>query len=306
MTIFMDRVAESERWTGTVEPGIDALPDRIPGENATTTTETPARSRRDAILASIVQAEILPRLERRRQSAAPAATVISALTTENDDQTLVHLLLTQDASAAVAFIDGLRGSGATPASLYLGILTNAARCLGELWEQDRCGFDQVTIGMGHLQIVLRSLSPHFQREAIARAQTESVLLVPAPGEQHTFGLLMLAEFFRREGWHVAGGPMTSPGDAVIGVRNTWIDVAAFSIGSASLIDGLAACIKRVRCGSCNPALCVIVGGPLFHARPDLLASNLLANVGADLLMNDATGAVRQARELLAIRAAAAD
>jgi methanogenic corrinoid protein MtbC1 len=301
MTSFMDRITESERWIGRVQHGLDVLSEGLPGDDASVLDKPAARPSRDAILSSIVEGEILPRLARIRRNAAPAAPDARPTTTRHDSEAFIHLLLTQDAAAAVAFIDALRRNGVTPASLYLGIVANAAHRLGDLWQEDRCGFDQVAISMGRLQIVLRSLSPHFQMEALRPARTDSVLLAPAPGEQHTFGLLMLAEFFRREGWHVAGGPVMSAKDVVGIVRNSWIDVVGFSIGSAGMLDGLADCVRRVRRASCNAGLCVMVGGPLFLMRPDLVES-----LGADMVASDAAEAVRQARGLLAIRTASAD
>jgi methanogenic corrinoid protein MtbC1 len=301
MTSFMDRITDSGRWIGRVEHGLDVLSEDHPDENASRPDNPVVRPSRDAILSSIVQGEILPRLARMRRNAARAAPDARPKTTQHDSDAFIHLLLTQDAAAAVAFIDALRRNGVTPASLYLGIVANAAHRLGDLWQADRCGFDQVAISMGRLQIVLRSLSPHFQLEAIRRAKTETVLLAPAPGEQHTFGLLMLAEFFRRDGWHVAGGPGMSAKDVVGIVRNSWIDVVGFSIGSVGMLDGLADCVRRVRRASCNAGLCVMVGGPLFLMRPELVM-----NLGADMAASDAADAVRQARGLLAIRAAAAD
>jgi MerR family transcriptional regulator, light-induced transcriptional regulator len=206
---------------------------------------------------------------------------------------LVRLLLTQEAAEAVGFIEQLRRRGATPDALYLGIVSQAARRLGELWDEDRCGFAEVTIGMGRLQQVLRALSPQFQMAAVRRSHSANVLLLPAPGDHHTLGLSMLAEFFQRDGWQVLGGPGCSPAAAAEIARTTWIDVAGFSVGSARLLDGLAHGIKEVRSASHNRVLPVMVGGPLFRLRP-----GLMARVGADAAACDAREAVRQARGLL--------
>jgi methanogenic corrinoid protein MtbC1 len=128
-------------------------------------------------------------------------------------------------------------------------------------------------------------------------------LLPAPGEQHTLGLVVLAEFFRREGWQIAGGPVSSQAatgaDAAKAARDTWIDVVGFSIGSASRVDGLTASIRAVRKASRNRDVAVMIGGPLFLLQPDLVG-----RVGADMGAIDAQAAVRQARGLLAMREAA--
>ena len=212
----------------------------------------------------------------------------------------MRLLIGPDDGSAWAFIEQLEARGASTASLYLGIVTQAARRLGELWDDDRCDFGQVTIGLGRLQQVVRRLSPSFQMAAVGRsAHPDTVLLLPAPGEQHTLGLLVLREFFQREGWHVAGGAISTGYDAVALVRSALVDVVGFSIGSIKHLAALAACIRAVRCASRNRHLAVMVGGPLMLDRPDLLV-----RLGADTTAADAPSAVRQATGLLALRAAA--
>src|ERR1700761_5976457 len=202
MSTVMEQFAEAEHWT-------DLGQCREAGEQPWSTQENFLGQRRNVLLTSIVEAEILPRLARLRRSVAATGSSPSAASTDDDTHTLVGLLLNREAAAAIGFLDSLRCGGAVPGSLYLGVMTRAARVLGEMWEQDRCDFAQVTISMGRLQQVLRSLSPHFQVEAVVRAKPETVVLAPGPGEQHTLGLLMVGEFFRRDGWRVAGGPATS-------------------------------------------------------------------------------------------------
>ena len=261
-----------------------------------------ARNRRSILLNRVLQAEILPRLAVARlgAAAAPASAEPAVAVTDYDIAELVRLLLGRDDDRAWGFVGQMQKNGASAASLYLGVIAAAARRLGEFWQDDHCGFTQVTIGLGRLQQVVRALSPSFQVAAVARpANAETLLLLPAPGEQHTLGLIVLSEFFRRDGWHVLGGPVSAGYDAVGIVRDNWIDVAGFSIGAGKGLDSLAACIAAVRRASRNRQLAVMAGGPLFLNHPELVA-----RVGADTTAADAPGAVRQARGLLAMRAVA--
>jgi MerR family transcriptional regulator, light-induced transcriptional regulator len=263
-----------------------------------------ARNRRSALLNRIVEAEILPRLALARTgtSSRAAEQKPSPVTTEADTAELVRLLMGRDDGGACAFIERLEQQGVTPASLYLGIVSRAARRLGELWEEDRCDFARVTICLGRLQQVIRSLSPSFQRAAVNRSPyADTVLLLPAPGEQHTLGLIMLSEFFLREGWHLIGGSVSTGYDAADLVRGTWVDVAGFSIGSISHLDQLKACIRVVRKASRNRYIGVMVGGPLLLQRPDLVT-----RLGADATASDAASAIRQAKGLLTMRSFAAE
>jgi methanogenic corrinoid protein MtbC1 len=306
------RFVDGEMWESSDRTTASASRVRTAGDLS--------KARRMILLDHIVATQILPRIASARRSAAARSTEsVAGVTTEDDTAELVRLLLVQDQPLAAApdarlptpaeltaqpvdcfaFIALLQQRGATPESLYLGTLTDAARCIGKLWEADRCDFLQVTVSLGRLQQVARALAPSFLAASVNLAGAPSLLLVPARGEQHTFGLLILAEFFRRAGWHVAGGPAPSAVDPAAMVRDSWFDVAGFSIGSDSLIDGLTRSIRDVRRASRNRDLGVMVGGPLFLHRPDLVM-----RVGADTAAADAPNAVRQASGLLMMRAAA--
>lgn len=308
MTAFIEQATETSSWTGG-----DALCQSIPAEpdmqnsvdSLTSAAAIVPRHRRVALLTRVVEAEILPRLAQARKR-LPATTPkraasvpLAFVTTAEDTARLVKLLLAGNAADGMTYINDLMLLGASASSLYLGIITQAARILGELWEDDRADFAQVTISMGLLQHVVRALSPDFQSAGVTRAHADTVLLLPAPGEQHSLGLVILAEFFRREGWHVVGGPISSANDAASIVERTWIDVAGFSIGSGSKLDSLTACIRGVRQASCNKDIKIMVGGPLLLLRPDLVGV-----VGADSSAADAPSAVREARGLISMRAAA--
>lgn len=299
---FVEHVADSSGWAAVarrapvpvdraaLEPGAQSEPRLL------------ARSRRSALLNRIVEQEILPRLALARAGGTtrPTETSRELVTTDDDTTELVRHLLDCEDNGARAFIESLERREITAASLYLGIIPQAARRLGELWDEDRCDFSAVTIGLGRLQQAVRALSPSFQRTALNRsAYANTVLLLPAHNEQHTLGLAILSEFFHREGWHVTGGPVSTGYDAAELVRRTWIDIAGFSITSISRVDDLAACIRSIRKASRNRNLGVMVGGPLFLRRPDLVT-----RVGADTMATDALNAVRQANRMLAMQAAA--
>jgi methanogenic corrinoid protein MtbC1 len=115
----------------------------------------------------------------------------------------------------------------------------------------------------------------------------------SPGEQHMFGISMVAEFFRRSGWDVVGGPTAKPGDLIGMVRGESYEVVGLSLSGEARLDGLAARIRELRRASRNRAVRVMVGGQVFNDRPDLVAL-----VGADATAADARAAPGQASELL--------
>lgn len=304
MSVFVEQPTETtERYSDIADlmhgQSSGALADSM-GMRGYATALLP-RARRAVLLNRVVVAEILPRLALARRTAAAANCAACGpwVTTEVDILELVRLLLAHEAPASIAFVETLQLRGATAELLYVGLLSEAARRLGAMWEDDRCDFTQVTISVGRLQQVARHLAPNFQDAAVRRPDAHSILLLPARGEQHTFGLVILAEFFHRAGWHVAGGPVTAGVDPADTVHDSWFDVVGFSIGSELLLAALVMTIHRVRRASRNRSVGIMAGGPLFRLRPELAA-----RCGADIVATDAPGAVQQANGLPRLRAAA--
>ena len=254
----------------------------------------PARhdeERRRAILTRTVELDVIPRLlVAHPPLVAPAASLLVTTVHVGD---LVGLVLGSSAPEAIAFVASLHEGGAAAESLYLDLLAPAARRLGEMWEDDTCDFTDVTVGLLRLQAAMRELSPSFLRSPAARTDSPRIVLVPLPGEDHTFGLSMVHEFFRRAGWNAWSGPVRSSSELRGMVRREWIEVIGFSLACDDRLDDVRAEIRSVRRASANPGLAVLVGGPGFTAKPWLAAE-----VGADGTASDGGQAVLQAQALV--------
>jgi len=194
--------------------------------------------------------------------------------------------------APFAYVEGLVAQGITVESILLELLAPAARQLGTLWESDATDFASVTLAVSRLQRIMRRLSEDFVDEA-GQGGGESVLLTIIPGEQHSFGLSMVAEFFRRAGWNLCTGPFVSHQELTGLVHNHWFDIIGFSVSSDRRLDELKKDIRDIRRDSRNRHVGIILGGPMVIAQPDLVAS-----MGADMMSADATTAPQQARGLI--------
>ena len=249
-----------------------------------------------ALLSEAIEHEIIPRLmlaHRAPEECLSAATATDSRVSPDDVRAFAKLVLAPDENVAHACIEAMRVRGISVETIYLDLLAPVARYLGEQWELDLCDFTEVTVGLGRLQQVLRELSPAFG-QSNHHPSGRSVLLLPGPGEQHTFGLVMVAEFFRRAGWDVGGGPWEAGADPVLMVQREWFDVVGFSLGNETQVDKLAACIKSVRAATLNKSICVIVGGPIFIERPEFVAY-----VNADAAATDGGQAPELAAKLVA-------
>ena len=158
--------------------------------------QRPAVQERLSRLVETLEHDIIPRLVRAHAPAAHDADV--HLPQRADVLAFTALVLAGDDNGTQQQLAALRARGVGIESLYMHLLAPAARHLGELWEDDRCHFADVTVGLGRLQQIMRGLSAVFGVEVSTTAGGRRVLLMPAPGEQHTFGLSMVAEFFARQ------------------------------------------------------------------------------------------------------------
>jgi methanogenic corrinoid protein MtbC1 len=262
---------------------VDDAPVAAPAQPSAVPADADVRLAR---LAQAIEHEIIPRLMMAHRAAptCPTVSLDGPTLGAGDVEEFTRLVLESNDEAAQACVDTLIARGVAVESIYHDLLAPTARHLGELWNEDLCDFTEVTLGLGRLQRVLRETSAQLAAPAVTGAVREvdrRILLLPSPGEQHTFGLVMVAEFFRRAGWDVAGGPWEAGEDAVALVGDEWYDVVGFSLGHDSHVDRLADCIAAVRQASRNGNVVIMVGGPLVGERPEIAQ-----RVGADLHASD--------------------
>ncbi len=255
-----------------------------------------AAKERLAHLARAIEADVIPRLVQAHRSAAStagAAATAPLAQTPQEIAAFVALIVGDSDSDVQASVDTKRRGGMSVEGLYLDLFAPAARVLGDMWSDDLCDFSTVTVALGRLQRLLRELSPSFGTEVEHPANGRRALFAQPKDEQHSFGLSMVAEFFRREGWDVFGVVGGSAEDPATRVRKEWADMVGFSIGSELRLDWLSQRIAEVRKASRNPDLVVMVGGPIFVLHP-----TWVSDVGADATAADARDAPRVAARLL--------
>jgi methanogenic corrinoid protein MtbC1 len=255
---------------------------------------------RRSLLTRTIEQEIVPRLVLARKAAPerplpPPPGTVPVCAEEASE--LARKVVARDPSAASAFVEAVLARGTTLETLHLDLLAPAARRLGEWWSDDLCDFAQVTMGLWRLQQLLRETGSELPDPLVRRENDRRVLLVPVPGEQHTFGLAMVATFLSRAGWTVWSEPLASSNDLVGIVRSEWFAVVGFSLSCPNRLEALATNIRRVRRASRNPAVGILVGGQIFVERPELVVL-----VGADATAVDGRQATLQAENLIALRA----
>jgi len=248
-------------------------------------------------LARTIEAEVIPRLMlAHRQPLSPALFVSEENVSAADVADFADLVLVHDVTVALAFVQAVRARGTSLETVFLHLLAPTARLLGDLWREDLCSFTDVTVGLSCLQQVLRELSAPFETEVEMAQDGRRALLAPTPGEQHTFGLMMVEEFFRRAGWDVMSS-VRSSADLLQLVRRDVFDLVGLSASCETRLDGMSDLIGAIRRASRNRSIGVLVGGRLFNESPDLVA-----RVGADGTAMDGRQAVLQIPSLFGLAA----
>jgi methanogenic corrinoid protein MtbC1 len=253
---------------------------------------------RAAWLFRAIEVEIIPRLMLAHQEAVrePVRPLVGPVSKIGPAEVaeFTGVVLTDQTAESVAYVDELLSRGIGMEAVHLELLAPVGRRLGTLWEEDLIDFTEVTVGLWRLQQVLREFSSTFRGAGVQQSNGRRALFGAVPGEQHTLGLLMVAEFFRTAGWHVWDEPASSIDALEKIVAAEWFDIAGLSAGCDARVDVLSSAILAIRRASSNRSISVIVGGPLFIRYPELAQS-----VGADAMAPDAKRAVVQAEQLVA-------
>lgn len=247
-------------------------------------------------LIKTIEAEIIPRLmavhlETASGLGGPRITLVRPEEVNDFTDTVIS----SETSRCLDYIESIRSRGVPLSSIYLDLLAPAARRLGAMWTADTCDFTQITVALWRMQQVMYDLSPSFQASTFhATESPKTIMLTPVPGSQHTLGILMVGEFFRRAGWDVRGEPAITRDRLLHDIHHQSFDMVGISVGSEPQLRDLDALIHDLRQASMNPSLAVMVGGPVFSHQPELLQ-----HIGADATAIDAQSAVAQAEALVA-------
>lgn len=247
-------------------------------------------------LRDVVEAEIIPRLvhahTKPRESSAPGQ-----LIRLSEIEAFARSLLERSPDPAHRLLEAHRERGVPLEAIYLQLFVGAAHLLGEWWESDDANFSQVTLSMTRIHGMMNQLSPSFHAGAnstqLDRSGERRILMATMPGQQHTLGLSMLAEFFRRDGWVVLAIPAPEPGLIQASLSTNWFDLLALSASTDAEADDLGSTILTARKTSRNPRLSIMVGGPLLLRQPQLGKA-----LGADGVSTDAAEALVLAQGLL--------
>lgn len=203
----------------------------------------------------------------------------------------------QPYGAVQAYVHALLEQGVAFEWICDHVMPEVAERLGCQWEDDTASFVDVTIGIGQLeQLVTRWHSA--AEDGPAGGPRPRALVGPFPGEQHTLGVMLVADCLTRDGWDVVLTPRESDEATLYEELSAeWYDVVALSVTTERLGVRVPRVVRGVRRAARNPRIGVLLGGGLFRQLPDLAGQS-----GADGVAVDAQGAIVLARSMAPVGA----
>jgi len=254
-------------------------------------------------LAQAVETHVVPRLVLAHgvnpPTSNPVATAPYGL---EEAKEFAEFVLTHEVLDACKRIEAMRHAGRSLEAIYIDVIAPAGRQLRSLWRADLCDFASCALGLWRLQQLLREFSVAFQSEGRRQEHGYRALLVPKPGEKDElcyimFGLVMVGEFYRRNGWDTWIEPDPSTAEFAGLIRSQWFDVVEFLASNNKNLDALASSIRMIRRESPNKALGVMLRGKAFVQNPELVVL-----VGGDAAAADASIDALQAQTLVRLLA----
>lgn len=239
-------------------------------------------------LAQLIEGEIIPRLlmAHRDGSDPDVISMTTGVIGAAELDRFSRLILTSDLGTLTEHVDLLTRRGVGMEIIYFDLLSPAAKRLGEMWEADECSFTDVTVGLCRLQQIVYEFADRMHVQS-GGGDGRTALFALTPGDHHSFGLVMVVEYFRRAGWRTVCMPSASADDLADAVSSEWFDLVGFSMANDRWLGVLPPVIASVREASLNREIKVIVGGRAFEMDPSRVSL-----VGADETAGDARDAVR--------------
>ena len=240
-------------------------------------------------LSDAIESEVLPRLLGAHRNFQEAAESLDMGGLPGPEvAAFVAFILAEDMEQARAMADRVVVQQGGRDAMLNALLKPAACLMGLMWERDECDFMAVTLGVYRLDQIMKESAAVGWGGAF-NGFDHRILLMAAPGEQHHFGVDMVADGFRQGGWCVRVGHGLSRAQLLRLVRDEWFDVIGFSVSAERWLKGLSASVRAVRRVSCNPEMLIMVGGVAIANHPERTRF-----IGADVMARDTVDALLQA------------
>ena len=191
--------------------------------------------------------------------------------------------ISTDVSACHAVLTRLREEGIGAGDIIDTVIPAAARLLGDRWFRDEISFADVTIGTARLQESVRALAARDDsrgRKGSGGTPTRKVLLVLPRGEDHSLGVIVLADQFRRLGYQVTVAVDRHPRQIVDLIQKDHFAMVGISVSGRRTLASAKDMVEKIR-ESVTRFVPVVLGGPYAMTNPESLSVTQADHVVVD-------------------------
>ncbi|WP_050930290.1 cobalamin B12-binding domain-containing protein [Aestuariivita boseongensis] len=205
---------------------------------------------------SILAREVISRLAQRGSVAAGGASLASDL---------ADALVSRDDGAGMRLTLRAIAAGTGVEDMYLIHLAGAARILGERWSTDALTSSQITIAAARIYALMRGISAGMLPEALPDGR--HAIFATMPSEQHTLGITMAADLFRRDGWLIDLKVGRSHDELIAELEQSDFALVGLAATTPRVLPELVRLIAAIRVT--QPHARIIVSGRLAEVEPRL-------------------------------------
>lgn len=243
-------------------------------------------------LGEILSLGVIPRLLIAHAKPIDVPAEAHPLIGPEDIERLVPIAVHEAAHVLLEEVEAIIRRGVSAEDVFVDLMAPVARRVGLDWEEDRLDFVQVSMALWRLQEVLRQIAASTTR-AFEDERPRSALFAPMPGDNHSFGTAMVQECFSIAGWdaELLVGPTLQALTESVARRR--YDLVGLTLSCDCHNERLASLIRALRSVSMNPNLCIMIGGRVPQAQPQMAAL-----CGADGTAVSAPAAVKAADRLV--------
>lgn len=254
----------------------------------------PARGSSPASLNSLINEQIIPRLLKAHPQAAPLPRLGTTIALDPAESArFASLPLELEAAELLAVVERYLARGIPVETVLVDLLAPSARRLGRHWEEDDCDFLDVTMGLWRIQEVMREITLRYPPRPAFDPAPRSALFTPMPGDDHSFGALMVEEVFARAGWQTEVLTETKRSKLLQIIGDRHFDLVGLTVSCDCPNATISDLISAMRIVSRTPDLQVLIGGRMVNANPAI--ADL---VGADGSASDARSALALAERIV--------
>lgn len=175
-----------------------------------------------------------------------------------------------------------RVSAAALADIYI---PEAARRMGDAWQNDQMSWLDVSVGVGRMQSLLREIGMAWVADQAGDTGHGTVLLIVPDREQHTLGPMVAMGQLRRFGVSVCLRIAPSHNELRSLLAARQFDGVLISIATKDKLESVSKTVQFMKSVASKP-LPIVVGGAVTPNVEDLAACT-----GADLASNDICAAL---------------